>query len=201
MGIAERRDRHRASLRREILDAARTLFIEEGFERVSMRKVAQRIEYSPTTIYLHFKDKAELFNAVCEETFAQLTRKLDAIVARGGDPVDMVREGLRCYAKFALKHKEHYTVAFMLPQNPVIPFADSSAERAFQTLRDAVSGCIRARKFREVDVETTAQTLWAATHGVVALLIAKHGFPFIDADTLIDETIDTMIEGLRRHGK
>jgi AcrR family transcriptional regulator len=198
MGIAERRTRHRASLRREILDAARTLFIEEGYDRVSMRKVAQRIEYSPTTIYLHFKDKAELFNAVCEETFGGLTRKLEAIVARGGDPVTVLREGLRTYAKFALKHKEHYTVAFMLPRNPVIPFADSTAERAFQILRDGVAACVREKRFRPVDVEPTAQSLWAATHGVVALLIAKHGFPFIDANTLIDGTIDTMLEGLSR---
>lgn len=198
MGIAERRTRHRASLRQEILDAARTLFIEEGYERVSMRKVAERIEYSPTTIYLHFKDKAELFQAVCEETFAQLTRKLEAIAKKDGDPLEKVREGLRTYARFALKHKEHYTVAFLLPRNPVYPFEDSTAEQAFQILRDAVTGCVQAKCFRPVEIEPTAQALWAATHGVVALLIAKHGFPFIDANRLIDTTIDTMLQGLVR---
>jgi AcrR family transcriptional regulator len=198
MGIAERRTRHRASLRREILDAARTLFIEEGYERVSMRKLAERIEYSPTTIYLHFKDKAELFHAVCDETFGQLTRKLNAIAKKGGDPVETLREGLRTYARFALKHKEHYTVAFLLPRNPIFPFADSTAEAAFQVLRDGVTACVRDHRFRPVEVEPAAQTLWAATHGVVALLIAKKGFPFIDANTLIDETIDTMLRGLAR---
>lgn len=199
MGIAERRTRHRDSLRREILDAARTLFIEEGFERVSMRKLAERIEYSPTTIYLHFKDKAELFTAVCDETFGQLARKLEAIAKKGEDPVETVREGLRTYARFALKHREHYTVAFLLPRNPVFPFADSSAERAFQILRDGVRACVEAKRFRPVEIEPAAQSLWAATHGVVALLIAKKGFPFIEANTLIDETIDTMLRGLSRH--
>jgi AcrR family transcriptional regulator len=79
MGTTDRRTRHRASLRREILDAASRLFVEEGYDRVTMRGVAQRIEYSPTTIYLHFKDKAELFGAVCEETFSQLSERLETL--------------------------------------------------------------------------------------------------------------------------
>jgi AcrR family transcriptional regulator len=68
MGIRERRARQKSSLRRQILDAARQMFAEEGYERVSMRRLAARIEYSPTAIYLYFKDKDELFRAICDET-------------------------------------------------------------------------------------------------------------------------------------
>jgi AcrR family transcriptional regulator len=197
MGIAERRTRHRASLREEILDAARTLFVEEGYDAVSMRKVAQRIEYSPTTIYLHFKDKAELFTAITEDMFGGLSRKLAALFKKGGDPLDVLRDGLRIYAKFALQHKEHYTVAFLLPDHPGAAFEGSVAEHAFNFLREAVTRCVESGAFRPVDIETTAQSLWAAVHGVVALIITKCTFPFVKTDRLIDETLDTMIRGLR----
>lgn len=205
MGIAERRTRHKASLRNEILEAARTLFVEEGYDAVSMRKVAQRIEYSPTTIYLHFKDKGELFQAICEEMFAKLSRKLEAQAKKRAadptpDPIAALREGLQIYAKFALKNPEHYTVTFMLPRNQVAPFDGSTGQQAFQFLRNGVTGCVDAGVFRQdVDIEAASQSLWAAVHGVVALLIAKcDRFPFIKAERLVDETIDTMIRGLRR---
>lgn len=204
MGIAERRTRHKASLRNEILDAARALFVEEGYDAVSMRKVAQRIEYSPTTIYLHFKDKGELFQAICEEMFAKLSRKLEEQAKKRAadptpDPIAGLREGLQIYAKFALKNPEHYTVTFMLPRNQVVPFDGSTGQQAFDYLRGGVAGCVEAGAFRDVDIETAAQSLWAAVHGVVALLIAKcDRFPFIKAERLVDETIDTMIRGLRR---
>jgi AcrR family transcriptional regulator len=204
MGIAERRTRHKASLRNEILDAARALFVEEGYEAVSMRKVAQRIEYSPTTIYLYFKDKDELFQAICEEMFAKLSRKLEEQAKKRAadpvaDPVESLREGLRTYAKFALKHPEHYTVTFILPRSHVVPFEGSLGQQTFQFLRGAVIRCVEAGAFREVDIEVAAQSLWAAVHGVVALFIAKcDRFPFVKVDLLVDETLDTMIRGLRR---
>jgi AcrR family transcriptional regulator len=203
MGIAERRTRHKASLRNEILDAARALFVEEGYEGVSMRKVAQRIEYSPTTIYLHFKDKGELFQAICDEMFAKLSRKLEAQAKKAAneraDPVESLREGLRTYAMFALKNPEHYTVTFMLPRGHVVPFDGSTGQQAFDFLRGGVTACVESGAFRPIDIEVTAQSLWAAVHGVVALFIAKcDRFPFVKVDRLVDETIDTMIRGLRR---
>jgi AcrR family transcriptional regulator len=205
MGIAERRTRHKESLRNEILEAARALFVEEGYDAVSMRKVAQRIEYSPTTIYLHFKDKGELFQAICEEMFAKLSRKLEEQAKKRAaepnpDPAAGLREGLRIYAKFALKNPEHYTVTFMLPRNNVVPFEDTAGQEAFGYLRGGVTGCVEAGVFpKDLDIEAASQSLWAAVHGVVALLIAKcDRFPFIKAERLVDETIDTMIRGLRR---
>ncbi len=145
MGIAERRTRHKESLRNEILEAARALFVEEGYDAVSMRKVAQRIEYSPTTIYLHFKDKGELFQAICEEMFAKLSRKLEEQAKKRAadpnpDPIAALREGLQIYAKFALKNPEHYTVTFMLPRNQVVPFDGSTGQQAFRLLAERRHG-------------------------------------------------------------
>jgi AcrR family transcriptional regulator len=198
LGIAERRTRERSSLRQHILDEATALFVEQGYHAVSMRKLAERIEYSPTTIYLHFRDKAELFNAICEETFRGLKAQLVEIAARGGDPVERLRDGLRTYASFGLAHPQHYIVTFVLGPGEATgaEFRGSVGEQAFQHLRDGVTACVASGAFRPCDVETVAQSLWAAVHGVVSLLIQNCGFPFVDSAVLVDTTIDSLIEGL-----
>jgi AcrR family transcriptional regulator len=79
MGVKDRRARQKQLLRQQILDAARELLVEEGYDQLSMRKVAERIDYSPTAIYLHFKDKQELVFSLCEESFAKLVRELETL--------------------------------------------------------------------------------------------------------------------------
>ena len=82
MGVKERRAREKELLRRQILSAARELFVNEGYESVSMRKIAERIEYSPTTIYLYFEDKADLLDSVCQETLLSLLNTLEQLKKR-----------------------------------------------------------------------------------------------------------------------
>src|SRR5918912_2842330 len=110
MGPTTRREREREALRQIIMDAARELFVEEGFENVSMRRIAEKIEYSPTTIYLYFEDKAALLFAICEETFAKLARKLETIIKQAEDPVEALKKGCRAYIEFGLKYPNHYRV-------------------------------------------------------------------------------------------
>jgi AcrR family transcriptional regulator len=199
MGTSERRTRHRASLRRDILDAASRLFAEEGYDRVTMRRVAQRIEYSPTTIYLHFKDKSELFDAVCEETFAQLAEKFETLTRMRVVPIGHLRECLRLYVEFGVKHPDHYTVTFLQPPKTgrAQPLDASIRARAFDTLRQAVRSCVDYGDIRTADVDMTAQALWAGVHGLTALLITARGFPFISQAALVNHTIDTLIAGLK----
>src|SRR3974390_747218 len=102
MGVKERKAREKTHLRQEILMAASELFVKEGFENVSMRRIAEKIEYSPTTIYLYFKDKAELLEQVCHDTFSRLIVHLSRITEQPGDPVDRLRRGLVAYVKFGL---------------------------------------------------------------------------------------------------
>jgi AcrR family transcriptional regulator len=199
MGTEDRRTRHRASLRREILDAASRLFVEEGYDRVTMRGVAQRIEYSPTTIYLHFKDKSDLFDAVCEETFSELAGKLETLKRMRIVPLGHLRECLRLYVEFGVKHPDHYTLTFLLPPKTGLAQSLDAPIRAlaFDTLRQAVRSCVDYGDIRTVDVDITAQALWAAAHGLTALLITARGFPFISQAALVDHTIDTLIAGLK----
>jgi AcrR family transcriptional regulator len=202
MGIVERRQRQKEQLRREILTAARTMFADEGFEAVTMRKLAARIEYSPTAIYLHFKDKHAVLEAVCEETFGLLAERLGKLAAKGLPPVEFLREGLRIYVQFGLQHPSDYTLTFSMRsgKDEADPegFAASAGFRAFDYLRLALRGCIEAGDLPDLDVDVAAQSLWAAMHGIVSLLIAHGGlFPFVSRKKLVEHTLDTMIAGLQ----
>src|ERR1700739_3536977 len=91
MGVKERRARERVETRDRILEAARELFIDEGYEGVSMRQIADKIEYSPTAIYVHFKDKDELFLEICHHDFELLAHSM-ASLAQVTDPVERLRK-------------------------------------------------------------------------------------------------------------
>jgi AcrR family transcriptional regulator len=199
MGVLERRRREKAALRKEILSAARELFAKEGYESVSMRRVADQIEYSPTTIYLYFRDKEELVREICDETFALLTRKLEKVITAETDPVAQLRAGLRAYIEFGIKHPDHYRVTLMMPHHhqPGNEIHSGPGAEAFESLVQGVTRCVEAGRFRETDVMAISQSLWTTIHGITALQIS-HGdcFPWVDRRRLIDLTIDTMIRGL-----
>ena len=117
MGVAERREREREEVRQKILDAARELFMSEGYEKVTMRRIAEAIEYSPTAIYLHFEDKDDLVLALCREDFGRLLAVFEkAELPR--DPVDRIRQLGRAYARFGLENPNHYRFMFMTPRSP-----------------------------------------------------------------------------------
>jgi AcrR family transcriptional regulator len=175
------------------------MFADEGYQQVSMRRLAERIEYSPTTIYLYFEDKDDLFRAVCEETFGKLVSRLEKHRQEyAGDPLAWLRAGLREYIEFGLKHPEHYTVTFMrrTREEAAPHFETSSGRDAFDILRQAVAACITAGRLRAIDPEVAAQTLWMSVHGLVALLITKKAFPFAPRAALIDELLETIVRGL-----
>jgi AcrR family transcriptional regulator len=201
MAIKERREREKENLRQLILDAAREMFAEEGYHSVSMRKLADKIEYSPTTIYLYFKDKNDLLRQVCEETFARLAKRLESIGKKHGNGLEGLRRGLLAYVQFGLEHPKHYEVTFMLPLTENLSemeyeFADSLGAQAFDYLRNGVADCMESGEIEEGNVDLISQTLWAGIHGVTSLLIGHEGFPFVGKKTLINSVIDTMLKGL-----
>ena len=202
MGIAERKEREKESLRQEILDAAREIFVAEGYDALSMRKVAERIEYSPTTIYLYFRDKSELLREVCEEAFMRLGEAVGNAWKGSGTPLEALRRGVHAYIEFGLSHPHHYEVAFISP-NKIIRakgeyrFEGSAGQRSFDMLGNAVRKCMDAGELRADDPAKVAQTIWAHIHGVTSLLIMHGGFPFVDRGELIESVVETTIRGLR----
>src|SRR5262245_27135434 len=110
MGVRERQERERTKVRQAILDAARDLFVKQGFEHVSIRKVAERIEYSPAAIYSYFPSKDEIFFALSEEGFNLLCGGWfddPAFMQAGGDPVLKIRDICLHFFDFSVTYPEH----------------------------------------------------------------------------------------------
>lgn len=204
MGTKERRERERAEIREKILEAARELFVKEGYEAVSMRKIADRIEYSPTAIYFHFKDKEAVMRELCEADFLTLAHEFVEI-AKVADPVERLRTTGLAYADFAISHPNHYRLMFMTPhphhKDEVDPHKGNPEEDAYAFLKATVAEAIAAKRLRPelADADLVAQTMWAGMHGVVSLQIAKAEDPWVDWREVSERTIlmvDTLIRGL-----
>jgi len=182
------------------MDAAREMFVREGYANVSMRKIADKIGYSATTIYLYFNDKNDLLHQICEQTFALLAQNINAIYHLSDTPLEKLRSGLREYIHFGLKHPSQYEIVFItpLPVETEGGFEDSNGRIAFDTLRRVISDCIEANLLKNNDVELISQTLWAGIHGVTSLLIQHQGFPFVERERLIDSLIETLIAGIKK---
>src|SRR5215213_7806871 len=114
MVTIERRDRERLETRAKIMDAARELFGREGYEAVSMRRIADAIEYSPTAIYVHFRDKQDLLYQICQADFAALAQGM-AELQRVADPIERIRRLGHAYIRFGARHPNHYKLMFMTP--------------------------------------------------------------------------------------
>lgn len=189
----------KTDLRNEILDAAREMFVAEGYQNVSMRKIADKIGYSATTIYLHFKDKNDLLHQICEESFAQLARNISSIQQLSANSMDKLRMGLREYINFGLRHPSHYEVIFIMPLKSEIEgnYESSQGKVAFETLSNNVSDCVKDNLLKNNDIALISQTLWAGIHGITSLLITHSSFPFIEKEKLIDNVIETLISGIK----
>ncbi len=181
------------------MDAAREMFVAEGYANVSMRKIADKIGYSATTIYLYFKDKTDLVHQICEQTFARLAQNIKAIQQLSDNPLEKLRSGLREYVHFGLQHPSQYEIVFIvpLPVDPEKDFEETNGKVAFDTMRVVVAECVSSKLLKNDDVELISQTLWAGIHGITSLLIQHGGFPFVERERLIDSVIETLIRGIK----
>lgn len=203
MGTLERRARHRSELRALILDTARELFSTEGVEKVSMRRIADRIEYSPKTLYLHFRNKGEILYHLCEESFRKLDELTRAVAESGGTPVERVERFLRTYVEYGLTHPHDYRIAFLsdardypyqshdeLPPGSVVV---AIHDRFYELLREGAACGV----FRPMDVVLTTYVLWAGIHGLTVALIYDPEFHWAGRQQFIDATIGFLMDGLK----
>src|SRR6516225_3114594 len=208
MGVKERRERENSETRDKILDAARELFVTEGYEGVSMRRVAAKIEYSPTAIYMHFADKEELFRELCHQDYARLAGVFLSSVM-SADPIERLRQIGKIYIEFGIRYPNHYKFMFMAPRPPQeLDEADRDVhgnpeKDAYAFLKWAVQQAIDTGSFREDvrDAEVVSQTLWAAVHGVISLEIAKGCDAWVEWRPMRDRAemvLDVMLRGLVR---
>jgi AcrR family transcriptional regulator len=200
MGVKQKRAKYREEFRGEILDAARELFITEGYEKFSMRKLAEKIDYSPTTIYLYFKDKDDLLLAICEEVAEQYFANLNQIREHHIDPLDTLRQALLYLIEFGFDNPNEYKVFFFT--NPAVYGTpeefmekESMARNSYLIFRDIVQDCIDAGKLQEMDIAPLTQTLAVAVHGLIVMTIYRKNFPWADRNILAQTLVDGLLRG------
>lgn len=175
MGITERKERDKQEMRKRILDAAFEMFVSEGYERTSIRNIAERIEYSPATIYLYYKDKDQLLYDVQAEAFNLLMEQFNT-VNHITDPFERLRALGRVYVEFAVAHPQYYDLMFVLTA-PMNAIKDHKLWEngccAFHFLREIITACIEQGKLRFDDVDLGCLQVWSMVHGLVTLYLKQ----------------------------
>jgi AcrR family transcriptional regulator len=189
------------TLRSLILNAARELFVEEGYRNVSMRKIARKIGYSATTIYLYFKNKGELVNCLAEEMLEKLVKVFQDVQGENLDPVARLKKMGEAYVRLATEDPNGYRVAFMMETDLWSKPEDylkegSQGLRFYQMILNAVEACVKCREPRREEIEAAAQAVFAAVHGLVALWLTYPAFPWASRQQLQQVVIDSAVGGI-----
>jgi len=203
MGVKQKRTRYKEEFRREILDAARELFINEGYEKFSMRGLAKKIDYSPTTIYLYFKDKNELLHAICEGVAEQFMKKLCHIRSLESKPLDALRQALLYLIEFGFDNPNEYKVFFFIRPNGYgtqeeFMERESMTRNSYMEFRKIVQESVEAGKLRSMDVDLLTQALAVATHGLIVMTTYNKSFPWADRKVLATALVDGLLRGYRK---
>lgn len=209
MSSIDRRQREKNETQDKILAAARDLFLNHGFDAVSMRKIAEAIEYTPAALYVHFKDKVELMRELCRRDFAAMDAEI-LTLATITDPVRRMHEAGRIFIRFGTQHKNQYRLMFMTPHpRDILPTEEDLAEmrdpdqNGYAFMCKAVGDAVAQGRLRPEfgEIHATVQTLWAATHGVVALEITHSDDPWVPIRALAirgELTLSMTLRGMIR---
>ncbi len=160
-----------------ILDASMKLFIEEGYENVTIRKIADIIEYSPTTVYLYFKDKDEIFYHLHEQGFARLT-EINQNLAGIDNPLMRLYKMGENYLHFGLENPEYYDIMFIQhgPMKALMEREDCNwhyGDSALNLLKQTVNEAMENGVIYKGNVEAASMAVWGMVHGLVSLAIRE----------------------------
>jgi AcrR family transcriptional regulator len=203
LGVKERQEREREAVARSILDAARELFVAEGYQNVSIRKIADRIEYSPAAIYSYFPSKDDIFFALAEEGFHILFSSADQDIDPGADGLDALRRPFWHFYQFSRTHPEYFALMFVDRSVPRI----SQHWQRFSFV-GVMKGHLSALIQRAVDAGHLPQgtdphavfrILSAAMVGAGVMQLCNRLAPGEDGDALAHDVLEAAVTGLR-HG-
>jgi AcrR family transcriptional regulator len=203
MGIKERQSRERETVRGAILTAARDLFLAEGYANVSMRKIAEQIEYSPGAIYSYFPSKEDIFFALAEEglMFLKTHCASDANACESSAPLDQVRAAIWRFYTFSKEQPEYFSLIFV---DEAVPRISRDWERfSFvremrQTVEQHIQRCIDEGVFPSADsAPSVFRVLSTTVYGAAVFRLSNRLAPGEDADALARDMLEATLAGLR----
>ena len=186
--------------RAEILHAAEAIFVRDGYEGATIRKIADEVGVSSTALYMHFRDKDQILIEICEGAVATLLAYNTEISERPIDAVSRVRLMLDSYMHFGLANPNTYRLVFCTTITDDTPGRsevwDDLGARTYERFKTAVTDIAREGRLRFGDANTAAQVLWAASHGLVALRITRPGGDWAAAEEMVSVMLDSLFQGL-----
>jgi AcrR family transcriptional regulator len=197
--------------REEILQAAKELFLEQGYDSTTIRKIADRVGVSAPALYLYFQDKEQMMLALCDQTFGHLIESVGEIEKSVADPRDRIRQFGEAYLRFGLKHPDEYRLIFLGSNIPESVRKVGHRMPTDDPTRPGVNGSIVFQRLVSVLVEaeasglklnypadTCAELCWMGIHGLASALILKPEFPWSNRDLLINGMLDMVLKGIIR---
>jgi AcrR family transcriptional regulator len=193
-----RRERYRSELRAETLSAARELIRKEGYQGLTVRKLAQRMECSPMALYSYFADKQALLIALAQEGFEKVAKRFDSTARR--DPITALRKILLDYIAYAEENPNEYRILFLsvetLGQLELSREDLQGRNPAFGALFKCVETAIKAGVLQG-EAFAVSTVLWTASHGAASLLITAQKFPFSSRRLYAEEVVATILSGVQ----
>jgi AcrR family transcriptional regulator len=200
VGTKERQERERTALRRAILDAARELFVAEGFDKVSMRKIAERIEYSPAAIYGYFPSKDDIYFALADEGFGILCNRAWPDPTEEGS-LEALREVLLRFVEFSQEQPEYFALMFVDRSVPRIrdhyqrfPLLIEAKRRMTMLVQQSMD---RGELPAGLDVHTVCRLFMNAANGAAIASVCGRMASQEDVRALAADMISLVIAGLR----
>ncbi len=189
MGINERKEKQKVELKQQILDASVKLFSEHGYDGVSMRKIAEIVEYSPTTVYLYFKDKNEILFELHEIGFKKM-EEFNRDIIDIKNPLLRLHKLGENYLRFGLEYPDYYDLMFLLPApmefiNKMQDCNWTSGDNALFILKSILQECMDKKLIKHGDVDVMAMAIWGMVHGMVSLTIRKRFEKLLDESEII----------------
>ncbi|KPQ01074.1 MAG: TetR family transcriptional regulator [Bacteroidetes bacterium HLUCCA01] len=173
MTIEDRREREKRELHELILKTAAEMFRKHGYEKTSMRAIAQAIDYSPGTIYRYFKDKDELMFAISVNGFRIFYQYL-SVVRHIDNPMERLQVLGRQYIRFAIDHPAYYDLMFIMP-DPIKGIGEGEhwedGHRSHTVLVDVIKECMQEGHFKGHDPIDLSLMIWGQVHGILALYL------------------------------
>ncbi|MEP7259412.1 MAG: TetR/AcrR family transcriptional regulator [Flavitalea sp.] len=202
MSIAERKHRDKENMRTLILDAARKIFLEKGYEQTSIRTIAEAIEYSPGTIYLYFKDKDMLFHELHEEGFARMFEKMQPL-QHVSDPFERLKAIGRVYMEFAKDNRDLYDLMFIMPAPMKHEIKEEwpMGQITLNFLKSVIAECQAHGRFKGKDIEYLSFFIWSCVHGMCALFVRDRckAFENIEPLDLLENGYNVFVSVLEKN--
>jgi AcrR family transcriptional regulator len=179
MSIEKRREREKEEMREIILSAANEIVASEGFDNLSIRKIANKIDYSPSLIYHYFADKDEITNNLLQRGYKKIVTAISSLNTESDSPEDRLKEMIKNYIEAALKMPDEFMAAHLNISPQVLKHTSSLYKGASKenSALAALYQCIKEiTKDKEVDdrkIEITSQIIVVSSIGLIIKLIIE----------------------------